>query len=169
MKGPGHKNTLKEAKQKIETELRQKYEAAHQSYINELNKEVACEDKLDTLQKILETAANELNEWKKSKKTKKKESIQWSEDIQANLAKKPKKPTREVKDWDALRQIRSNHRSSRPRASAWLQEGVLVRQRDSKMPMMVVTIKSNGIVQCLAGGMIKNLRDVSLRPAFDEE
>ena len=169
MNNIARKNALKEAKQKIETELREKWNVAHAAYMEELNKENCCDDRLDDLLKVVDEAAKALNDWKKSKKKKKKESIQWSDDIQSNLAQKPKKPTREVKDWDALRKIRNNHLSSRPRASEWLQEGVLVKQRGSQMPMMVVSIRSNGIVQCLAGGMMKNLRDLSLRPAFDEE
>ena len=163
------KNALKEAKQKIETELRQNWERLTEAYNAELNRESPNNEVLDTLHTAVEKAAKALNDWKKSKKRKKKDSIQWSNDIQSNLANKPKKPVREVKDWDALREIRNNHQSSRPRASAWLQEGVLVKQRGSQMPMMVVSIRSNGIVQCLAGGMMKNLRDISLRPAFDEE
>ena len=163
------KNALKEGKQKIETELRQNWERLTEAYNAELNRESPNNEVLDTLHTAVEKAAKALNDWKKSKKRKKKDSIQWSNDIQSNLANKPKKPVREVKDWDALREIRNNHQSSRPRASAWLQEGVLVKQRGSQMPMMVVSIRSNGIVQCLAGGMMKNLRDISLRPAFDEE
>ena len=169
MKGITRKNVLGEAKKKIESELRQNWEELYEAYNTELNKENPCDEKLVSLQHSIENAAKELNDWKKSKKKKKKESIQWSEDIRANLAQKPKKLKREIKDWDAIHDIRKNHQSSRPRASAWLQEGVLVTERGSKMPMMVVTIRSNGIVQCLAGGMIKNLRDVRLRPAFDEE
>ncbi len=169
MKGITRRNTLKEAKQKIETELRQNWEKLTEAYSSELNKEQPCDDKLSALQEDIEKAAKDFNDWKKSKKKKKKESIQWADDIQSNVAQKPKKPVREVKDWDALREIRNNHRSSRPRASEWLQEGVLVTQRGSKMPMMVVSIRSNGIVQCLAGGMMKSLRDISLRPAFDDE
>ena len=168
MKGIARKNTLKEAKLKIETELRQTWEKLTNDYISESNKPNPCSEKLDSLQEAIENAAKEFNDWKKSKKKKKKESIQWSDDIQSNVAQKPKKPVREIKDWDALHDIRKNHRSARPRASAWLQEGVLVTQRGSKMPMMVVSIRSDGMVQCLSGGMMKTLRDISLRPAFDE-
>lgn len=163
------KNALKEAKQKIESELRQNWERLNEAYNAELNRENPSDEVLDTLQTAVEKAAKAFNDWKKSKKRKKKESIQWADDIQSNLAKKPKKPARVVKDWDALQKIRNNHLSSRPRASEWLQEGVLVTHRGSQMPMMVVSIRSNGTVQCLAGGMMKTLRDISLRPVLEEE
>ena len=169
MKGITRKNVLGEAKKKIETELRQNWEKLTNDYIIEESKPNPCSVKLAALQEAIQNAAKEFNDWKMSKKKKKKASIQWADDIQANVAQKPKKPVREVKDWEALREIRNNHLSSRPRASEWLQEGVLVTQRDSKMPMMVVSIRSNGMVQCLAGGMMKTLRDISLRPAFDDE
>ena len=55
------------------------------------------------------------------------------------------------------------------RASAWLQEGGMVVQRGSSMPMMVLSIRNNGTVEVLSAGATKYVRDVSLRPAFDEE
>ncbi len=169
MKGITRRNTLREAKTKIETELRAAWTLAHAAYIEELNKEDRCDDHLDNLFEVMESAAKAFQDWKKSKKRKKKESIQWAQDIEGNVASKPKKKAREIKDWDALREIRNNHRSSRPRAGAWLQEGGMVVQRGSSMPMMVLSIRDSGAVEVLSAGSTKFVRDVSLRPAFDEE
>ena len=169
MKGITRKNALREAKTKIETELREAWNVAHEAYNQELAKgENRCDDRLDDLIKVMEDAAKAFQDWKKSKKRKKKESIQWAQDSEGNVASKPKKKIREVKDWDALREIQNNHRTSRPRASAWLQEGTMVVQRGSSMPMMVLSIRNTGAVEVLSAGTTKFVRDVSLRPAFDE-
>tara|TARA_Y100001938_G_C8044470_1_gene408050 strand:- start:423 stop:938 length:516 start_codon:yes stop_codon:yes gene_type:complete len=171
MNSVSRKNILKAAKDGIKKELIEKLDQIKSELEKEWQKE--CDDrdteKIDLLLERSSKITEEYNSFGKSKRAKKKAAIQWAEDSAGNKVEKPKKAHREVKDWDAIRQIRANHVNSRPRASAWLQEGGMVVQRGSSMPMMVLSIRSNGIVQVLAGGMTKNLRDISLRPAFDEE
>jgi len=166
-----HKNVLHAAKQSMKREIIDELDGVKHDIACEMSKEVEERD-LDLLDSLTQKAhdlTSEYNNFGKSKRAKRKASIQWSDDIQSNLADKPKKPVREVKDWDAVQKIRSEHYNRRPRAGAWLQEGGMVVQRGSKMPMMVLSITSTGNVEVLSAGSTKWVRDISLRPAFDEE
>ena len=171
MNNISRKNILKAAKDNIKQDIIVQLNEIKLKIESEYAKDEEARD-TGLLDKLLDEAnelTREFNGFKKTNRAKKKASIVWAETETGQAAEKPKKPHREVKDWDAIRQIRSNHANVRPRASAWLKEGCMVVQRGSSMPMMVLSIRNNGIVQVLAGGMTKNLRDVSLRPAFDEE
>ena len=165
------KNILKAAKDGIKKEIIEKLDQIKSDLEKEWQKE--CDDrdteKIDLLLEESSSLTKEFNSFGKTNRAKKKASIQWAEDSSGNRIEKPKKPHREVKDWDAIHKIRSKHFSSRPRASAWLQEGGMVVQRGSSMPMMVLSIRNNGTVEVLSAGATKYVRDVSLRPAFDEE
>lgn len=169
MKSIARKNILKAAKDRIKQEILVKLSDIQAQIQTEYEKDDFDQDLIEKLELNASNLTQEYNDFKKTKRAKKKASIQWSQDNEGNIAQKPKKPHREVKDWDALHKIRDGHRSTRPRASAWLQEGGMVVQRGSSMPMMVLTIRNDGIVQVLAAGATRNIRDIALRPAFDEE
>lgn len=167
----GRKNILKAAKDGIKKDILEKLDKIKAEIEKECQKDYDDKDndKIDLLLEEARKLTAEFNSFGKSKRAKKKASIKWAEDSSGNRAEKPKKPTREVKDWDAIHKIRKDRLSLRPRASAWLQEGTMVVQRGSSMPMMVLSIRSNGVVQVLAAGTTRVVRDISLRPAFDEE
>ena len=172
MKGISRKNILKAAKAGMKKDiLDELYDIKH---------DIACEmskepddrdvDLLDDLIEKANTLTAEYNGIGKSGRAKRKKTIQWAQDADGTAVEKPKKPTREIVDNDALHRVRTADRNSmKPRAGEWLQEGGLVVQRGSQMPLMVLTIRGNGIVEVLAGGQTKFLRDLSLRPAFEDE
>lgn len=161
------KNILKLAKDKIEKDLYAKWESLQSSFIQERDKDEPDPTALAKIAKEIEELASEINLWKTSKKKKKKASIEWKVDQDGVSLSNRQKPKRTVSDWDAVKKIQSNNRSNRPRAGAWLQEGTLVVRRGSDMPMMVLSITSNGIVEVLSGGSVRHFRDLSLRPAFE--
>ena len=165
------KNILKAAKDGIKKEIVEKLDQIKSELEKEWQKELDDRDskKIDLLLDESSKLTEEYNSFGKSKRAKKKAAIQWAENENGEKIEKPKKPHREVKDWNAIHQIRSNHVNSRPRASAWLQEGCMVVRRNSSMPMMVLSIRRNGTVECLVGGSTQYFRDVALRPAFDDE
>lgn len=165
------KNVLHAAKESMKKEILDELDNVKHDIACEMSKEAEDRD-TDLLDKLIQKGhdlTSEYNSFGKSRRAKRKASIQWADDIQANLAEKPKKAVKEIKDWDAVHKIRSEHYSRRPRASEWLQVGSMVVQRGSKMPMMVLSITNSGNVEVLAAGTTKWMRDIALRPAFDEE
>ena len=167
----GRKNILKEAKNGIKKDILEKLDQIKLDIQKEYEKapDEKNNDRVDALLKEAEKLTAEYNGFGKTNRAKKKASIEWAEDSFGNKIEKPKKPTREVKDWDAIHKIRDNRLSLRPRAGEWLKEGGMVVQRGSALPMMVLSIRSTGIVQVLAGGTTRTVRDISLRPAFDAD
>ena len=107
-----------------------------------------------------------------SDRAKKKRSIQWAVERSDFIAdKRSGKKRKEIIDNEALSSIKDSAKNAlQPRASAsWLQEGGLVTDRKGNGIMVVLRVGSNGIVQVLKDGLVRNLRDLSLRPAFDDE
>ena len=165
------KNILHAAKQSIKAEIILELDTVQHDIACEMSKEE--EDRnlalLDSLREKAQELTEAYNNFGKSKRAKKKASIEWSTDDVGNVPER-QKPTKSVSDWDAVHRVKENHRKSlQPRAGDWLQEGGLVVVRGSAMPMMVLTVRSNGVVEVLAGGQTRLVRDLSLRPAFDEE
>lgn len=167
MKSSSRKNVLRLAKDKIEKEMFAKWEDLQSKFVEERDKEDTDYEKLRNLSDQIENLASEINAWKKSKKAKKKASIEWKVDADGVKVNKPAKAVRTISDPDAVRNIRKNNMSNRPRAGAWLQEGGLVVQRGRDIPMMVLSIGRDGTVQVLDGGSVRWLRELSLRPAMD--
>lgn len=171
MNGIKRKNILQAAKQSIKADIIQELDVVQHDIACEMSKEEEDrnQDLLDTLREKAQELTESYNNFGKSKRAKKKASIEWSTDDAGSVPER-QKPTKTVSDWDALHRARENHmKSQRPRAGAWLQEGGMVVQRGSQMPMMVLAIRGNGIVEVLAAGSTRRVRDLSLRPAFDEE
>ncbi len=107
-----------------------------------------------------------------SNRAKKKRSIQWAVEKSDFIAdKRFGRKRKEIIDNEALNSIKGTVKNAdKPRASAsWLQEGGLVTDRKETGVMVVLKVGSNGIVQVLKDGLVRNLRDLSLRPAFDDE
>ena len=166
------KNVLRLAKANMKDDiLKELHEVQHDIAI-EMKKEADDRD-VDLLDELIDKA-HELtaayNGFGKTKRAKRKESIQWAQDSDGAVVEKPKKLSKQIVDNEALHRVRTTYKNSmKPRASAWLQEGGLVVQRGSQMPLMVLSIRRDGYVEVLAGGQTKYVRDLSLRPAYDDE
>jgi len=107
-----------------------------------------------------------------SNRAKKKRSIQWAVERSDYIADQYRgRKRKEIIDNEALNSVKDAAKNAvKPRASAsWLQEGGLVTDRKGNGIMVVLKVGTNGIVQVLKDGIVRNLRDLSLRPAFDDE
>lgn len=166
------KNVLRLAKDKMKNDILNELHTVQSDIAREMMKEL--EDRNTDLLDSLTEKAHELtaayNAFGKSKRAKLKASIQWAQDDDGAVVEKPKKPSKQIVDHEALHRVRVTRQNSmKPRASAWLQEGSLVVQRGSQMPLMVLSIRRDGLVEVLAGGQTKYVRDLALRPAYDDD
>ncbi len=172
MRGINRKNVLHAAKESMKKEILDELDNVKHDIACEMSKDADDRDVelIDGLVQKAQDLTAEYNNFGKSKRAKRKASISWAQDSNGENVEKPKKLSKKIVDNEALHRVRTNHQNStRPRAGDWLQEGGLVVQRGSQMPLMVLSIRSNGVVEVLAGGQTKYLRDLSLRPAFEEE
>lgn len=165
-----NRHVLTEAKKSITARLTDKAHTLEEAYIQAtLADPLPDEGTLDALQKASHKAAAELAEWKLSKKKKKKSSIEWA-DEEAKISAPSKKKVREIVDREAYNNVKNSVReTSKPRPSSWLQEGCLVTRRGSSMPMMVLSIRTDGNVSVLSAGSVQVVRGLSLRPALTDE
>tara|TARA_Y100000034_G_C6663249_1_gene290877 strand:- start:88 stop:612 length:525 start_codon:yes stop_codon:yes gene_type:complete len=108
-----------------------------------------------------------------SNRAKKKRSIQWSVEKSDFISDQyqNRRRGRKIISSEALTSVKDAAKNaSKPRASAsWLQEGGLVTDRKGSEVMVVLKVDSTGIVQVLKDGLVRDMRDLSLRPAFDDE
>ena len=172
MKSHARKNILNAAKAEIEASLMDRWETVHDAISKEREKDNPNTEILTSLCNTAQNISDEITEWKRSKKAKKKASIEWQleEDGSPTVKQMKKSKKKTISNAKALDRVKKSQKDrERPRAGSWLQEGSLVVSRNQKVPMVVLEIRKSGYVQVLDGGFVRNLRELSLRPAFTED
>ena len=168
----GRKTLLKAAKDQVNQNIDDKL-----TIILEKLSELRSEEDYDKeVERVLLEEHHRLvhkqSDLRSSNRAKKKRAIQWAVERSDFIAdKRFGRKRKEIINNEALNSVKDTaNNAAKPRASAsWLQEGGLVSDRKGSGIMVVLSVGSNGIVQVLKDGLVRNLRDLSLRPAFDDE
>ncbi len=172
------KHILKAAKQNMVDEIDKKIEAYKETWERLANLQASLEDsdapewekysaqmcKCNEAKHKLEQEREELLK-KKSRKQAMKKSLEWKQDRKDMRAKVKDAEKVTIRDNDALQRVRAAEISrSTMGFGDWLSEGTLVRHRDSKNPLLVLSISGRNIVEVLDGAFTRHYRAKSLRP-----
>ena len=102
---------------------------------------------------------------KKSRKQTIKKSLEWKQDRKDMRAKVKESQKVTIRDNDALQRVRDAELSRTSMGFGdWLAEGTLVRHRDSRSPLLVLSISKSNLVEVLDGATSRHYRAKSLRP-----
>ena len=175
---PTKKHILKAAKQNMVDDIDKKIAAFEETWqrlgalrneledhgSREYEKYTSQMCKCNEAKHVLEHEREELLK-KKSRKQSIKKSLEWKQDRKDMRAKVKESQKVTIRDNDALRRVRDAEIS---RASMgfgdWLAEGTLVRHRDSRSPLLVLSISKSNVVEVLDGAISRHYRAKSLRP-----
>ncbi len=164
------KNILSAAKGAIVQEMNSRLESLNKARIDlieSLGPDWQENAELIKVNKQIEMLTKEMNDWHSSKRSKQKKSIEWK-DENTQREMRSKSSSRKEVNWEAAREVKETRESIKTNNSSWLQEGTLAVHKDDKTQPMVVIEIGERTSKVLLGGLMKSVRTLSLRPAFDD-